>query len=346
MVLPSKMPQLADLDLLLSVESYGSVGKAAQAHSLSQPAASIRISAMERRLGLRLLDRSPAGSKLTEDGEMLAKYARNVMQAARELLEFGSGARSSEAKRLRIAASPAIAEHLIPEWLNRSGFSFGQARVEVQTGDLDTLRRLIRTSHVDLAFIDGWCQAGGQGRQQLRDDLVTRYICDDKLAVVVGSRHPWAVRSTPLTVPELAAAPLVLRERGSGLREFTDELLGTAGAPESYVEFPSTSAIKQAVATSRRVTVLNVSTVRSELAEGRLHLVAVDQEMPAKPIYAAWGERRGLPEHAGELVEIAASKGSPVPVFVPGQKTSEAGSRKRTRPRKPSLAIDVHESIA
>jgi DNA-binding transcriptional LysR family regulator len=348
MVLPSKMPQLADLDLLLSVESYGSVGKAAQAHSISQPAASIRISAMERRLGLRLLERSPAGSKLTEDGEMLAKYARNVMQAARELLEFGSGARSSEARRLRVAGSPAISEHLIPEWLNRLGFSFGEARVEVQTGSVDTLRRLIRASHVDLAFIDGWCQAESQGRQQLRDDLVTRYICDDKLAVVVGSRHPWAVRSTPLTVPELAAAPLVLRERGSGLREFTDEFLGTAGAPQSYVEFPSSSAIKQAVATSRRVTVLNVSTVRSELAEGRLHLVAVDQEMPAKPIYAAWSERRGLPEYASELVEIAASKGSPVPVIVPGQKPREGGSRKRTRlrPPKPGLAIDVHESIA
>ncbi|KAA9166052.1 LysR family transcriptional regulator [Amycolatopsis acidicola] len=346
MVLPSKMPQLADLDLLLSVERYGSVGKAAQAHSLSQPAASIRISAMERRLGLRLLDRSPAGSKLTEDGEMLAKYARNVMQAARELLEFGSGARSSEAKRLRVAGSPAISEHLIPEWLNRSRFSFGEARVEVRTGSVDTLRRLIRTSHVDLAFIDGWCQAGPPGRQQPRDELVTRYICDDELAVVVGSKHPWAVRATPLTVRELAAAPLVVRERGSGLREFTDELLGTAGAPESYVEFPSTGAIKQAVANSRRVTVLNVSTVRSELAEGRLHLVPVDQEMPAKPIYAAWSERRGLPEYAGELVEIAASKGSPVPVLVPGQKPREAGPRKRTRPSKPGLSIDVHESIA
>lgn len=346
MVLPSKMPQLADLDLLLSVESYGSVGKAAQAHSLSQPAASIRISAMERRLGLKLLERSPAGSKLTEDGEQLAKYARNVMHAARELLEFGSGARSSEAKRLRVAGSPAISEHLIPEWLNRLGCSFGEARVEVRTGSVDTLHRLIRAGHVDLAFIDGWCQAGGQPPQHSRDELVTRYICDDKLAVVVGSRHPWAVRSTPLTVGELAVAPLVLRERGSGLREFTDELLNTAGAPQSYVEFPSNSAIKQAVASSRRVTVLNLSTVRSELAEGRLHLVAVDQEMPVKPIYAAWGERRGLPEYAGELVEIAAAKGSPVPVIGPGRKPRETGSRKRTRPRNPSLAIDIQESIA
>jgi hypothetical protein len=37
-----------------------------------------------------------------------------------------------------------------------------------------------------------------------------------------------------------------------------------------------------------------------------------------------------------------------VPVIVPGQKPREGASRKRTRPRpqKPSLAIDVHESIA
>jgi DNA-binding transcriptional LysR family regulator len=324
-VLPSKMPQLADLDLLLSVESYGSVGKAAQAHSLSQPAASIRISAMERRLGLRLLERSPTGSKLTEEGEMLAKYARNVMQAARELLEFGSGSQASDAKRLRVAGSPAISEHLIPEWLNRSGFSYGEVRVEVQTGSVDALRQLIRAAHVDLAFIDGWCQAGSQVQKQFGEDMTTRYICDDKVAVVVGSKHPWAKRSSPVSVAELASAQLVLRERGSGLREFTDDLIGTARASRNYVEFPSSAAIKQTVATSRRVTVLNISTVRSELVEGRLHLVPLEKEMPAKPIYAAWSERRGLPEYARELVDIAASKGSPMPVVVPGPKIN--GSR-------------------
>lgn len=346
MVLPSKMPQLADLDLLLSVESFGSVGKAAQAHSLSQPAASIRISAMERRLGLRLLERSPAGSRLTEDGEMLAKYARNVMQAARELLEFGSHARSSGARRLRIAGSPAISEHLIPEWLNRFGFSFGEARVEVQTGRVDELRRLVLTDHADLAFVDGWCQAGGLGAQQYGgDDLVTRAICEDELAVVVGAAHPWAARTTPVTVQELAGAPLALRERGSGLREFTDELLGAAGAPRSYLELPSTGAIKQAVSTSRRVTVLNLSTVRAEIEDGRLHRVPVDARMPAKPVYAAWSGRRGLPDHAAELVEIAAAKGSSVPVIGRGT-ARQPGPHTRTRPRTPPAAVDVHEAIA
>ncbi|SEP54461.1 LysR family transcriptional regulator [Amycolatopsis saalfeldensis] len=326
------MPQLADLDLLLSVERYGSVGKAAQAHSLSQPAASIRISAMERRLGLRLLERSPTGSKLTEEGEMLAKYARNVMHAARELLEFGSGSQSAGAERLRLAGSPGVAEHLIPEWLNRSGFSFGEVRVEVQTGGVDELRQLIRADRVDLAFVDGWGQAGSQVPKQFREDLVTQYICDDRLAVVVGALHPWARRRGPVTVQELASAQLVLRERGSGLREFTDELLGSARASRSYVEFPSSAAVKQVVATGQRVTVLNISTVRSEIAEGRLRLVPVDQEMPAKPIYAAWSERRGLPGHARELVDIAASKGSPMPGDELGPKFTSTGG----------ITVDVH----
>ncbi|MFD1237467.1 LysR family transcriptional regulator [Pseudonocardia benzenivorans] len=344
MVLPSKMPQLADLDLLLSVASCGSVGKAAQAHSLSQPAASTRISAMERRLGLRLLERSPSGSTLTEEGEMLAKYARNVMQAARELLEFGSRARSSEAKRIRVGGTPTISEHLIPDWLNRSWFSFGEARVEVQTGSVDELRQSILSSDVDVVFIDGWGPSSGKGwRQQDRDGVVTRYICDDQLAVVVGSMHPWAARTTPLTMSELAAAPLALRERGSGLREFTNRLLKAAGAPQAYIELPSTGAIKQAVATSQRVTVLNASTVRAELEDGRLHLVAVDQAMPSRPIYAAWSEQRGLPEYAADLVDVATSKGPSKPAIESIHKPRPITTR--TRPPN-ALAVDAREAIA
>ncbi|MBO4238010.1 MULTISPECIES: LysR family transcriptional regulator [Pseudonocardia] len=307
------MPQLADLDLLLSVASRGSVGKAAQEHRISQPAASTRISAMERRLGLRLLERSPAGSTLTTEGEVLARYARNVIRAADELLEFGSRMGSTEARRLRIAGSPAISEHLIPDWLNHAGSTTDDVLVEVRTGNLETLHRLVLESRVDLAFVDGWCGTGDRTGAAHHDELVTRDICDDRLAVVVGPRHPWAGRRTPVTVAELAGAPLVLRERGSGLRAFTDELLAPHRPSGGQVELPSSSALKLAVATSRRVTVLNVSTVRTEIADGRLHLVAVDHEMPGRPIRATWNRQRGLTGHAEALVEIAAAKGSPPP---------------------------------
>ncbi|WP_280194690.1 LysR family transcriptional regulator, partial [Nocardia farcinica] len=85
MTLPPGTPDLAVLDLLVSVADTGSLGAAARRHGISQPAASMRISALERRLRLRLLDRGPTGSVLTEAGRVAVEPAREVRAAARSL---------------------------------------------------------------------------------------------------------------------------------------------------------------------------------------------------------------------------------------------------------------------
>lgn len=312
-VLPSRVPQLDDLSLLLLVQEYGSVGKAARVQNISQPAASIRISAMERCLGLQLLNRSSGGSQLTEKGEILAKYARNVTDSVEELLECGADLQDSETNQLRVACSPAIAENLIPEWVNRVEDSLGESYVEVQTGNADSICELARACEVDVAFIDVWNQIrGDQEKKSLLRDLVARHIWDDQLAVLVGSMHSWITSKTPLTVQELESNWFVLRERGSGVREFAEEFLQKSFAMRSLVELPSNAAVKHAVATGQRATVLNISSADSEIRDGRLHQVAVEKLMPTIPIYAVWSRRRRLKPYARELVEIAASQGAPV----------------------------------
>src|SRR3954453_12537932 len=79
MRIPAGHLELADIDLLLSVQRLGSLGKAARAHQLSQPAVSARIQAVERRLGLRLLERSPSGSRLTPAGTTVATWGQPVV---------------------------------------------------------------------------------------------------------------------------------------------------------------------------------------------------------------------------------------------------------------------------
>src|SRR5215469_9323588 len=60
-VLPSATPNLVALDLLESIAELGSLGQAATRHGMSQPAVSMRMSQLERSLGVSLLRRSPAG---------------------------------------------------------------------------------------------------------------------------------------------------------------------------------------------------------------------------------------------------------------------------------------------
>src|SRR5215470_16603155 len=87
MVLPPSTPDLIALDLLDSIAELGSLGRAASRHRMSQPAVSMRMTQLERRLGLTLLQRSPTGARRDEraDGRGSGPGGRG------ELTSAGSG---------------------------------------------------------------------------------------------------------------------------------------------------------------------------------------------------------------------------------------------------------------
>src|SRR5258708_1679081 len=65
--------KLRDVDILLAVIQTGSMGKAAAALNMSQPAVSKAIAYLEHTLGVRLLDRSRQGVEPTPYGRALIK---------------------------------------------------------------------------------------------------------------------------------------------------------------------------------------------------------------------------------------------------------------------------------
>ena len=85
MPLPPTFPELASLDLFVSVIELGSVSQAAAAHGVTQPSASSRIKHLERQLGMQLLDRGPGGSRPTDAGVVVAGWAEGILRAAHEL---------------------------------------------------------------------------------------------------------------------------------------------------------------------------------------------------------------------------------------------------------------------
>ena len=298
MTLPSRVADLAPFDLLVSVARLGSLGRAAEAHGISQPAASTRVRRLERQLGITLIERSPRGSRLTQSGVLVADWAQAAIDAA-AALDAGVAALSQRrAAVLRVIASMTVAEYLLPGWLTALHDRQPGTTVMLTAGNSAEVADTVLSGAADLGFIEG---------PDLPSGLSARAAGRDRLTVVVAPGHPWARRRSGITAAELAATPLVSREPASGTRRFLEHALSTAGqqgAPP-LAELSSTTAIKSAVASGIGPAVLSSLAVAPELAAGTLRAVRVNGLDLTRNLRVVSAAGRQLTGPAADLYTIA-----------------------------------------
>ncbi|MEU0942238.1 LysR family transcriptional regulator [Streptomyces canus] len=275
--LSHRVPDLGALELLLAVARLGSLGGAARELGITQPAASSRIRSMERQLGVALVDRSPRGSRLTDAGALVTDWARRIVEAA-EAFDAGAQAlRVRRDSRLRVVASMTIAEYLLPGWLLALRAGRPDTAVSLHAGNSATVAERLLSDEADLGFVEGLTVPSGL------DSVV---IAHDHLIVVTAPGHVWARRRRPLEADELAATPLILREKGSGTRQVLDAALGGLARP--LIELSSTTAVKAAAVSGAGPAVLSELAVGEELALRRLVRVPVAGVSLARDLRAVW----------------------------------------------------------
>jgi DNA-binding transcriptional LysR family regulator len=303
MSLPSRVSDLLPFDLLLSVARLASLGLAAAEHGISQPAASTRVRRLERQLGLTLIERTPRGSRLTPDGELVAGWAQAAIDAATALDAGVTSLRERSDLVLRVAASMTVAEYLLPGWLAGLHASTPGTAVSLTAGNSAEVAAAVLSGSADIGFVEG---------PDLPAGLRSRQVSSDTLTVVVPPGHPWARRRSGITAAELAAAPLVAREPGSGTRRYLEEALrdnaGLDRVPPA-AELSSTTAIKSAVAAGIGPAVLSSLAVAPELAAGTLRAVKVTGLDLARRLLAVWPDGGQLTGPAASLRSIAVRTG-------------------------------------
>jgi len=300
MSLPARVSDLMPFDLLLSVARLGSLGLAAAEHGISQPAASTRIRRLERQLGVPLIERSPRGSHLTRDGELVAGWAQAAVDAAAALDAGVTSLRAHSDAVLRVAASMTVAEYLLPGWLTVLRARDPQTAVALTAGNSAEVAVAVLDGRADLGFVEGPDQPPGLASQQ---------VSADRLTVVVAPGHRWDRRRSGITAAELAVTPLVVREPGSGTRRYFEQALSAHGDRDRVppvAVLSSTTAIKSAVAAGIGPAVLSSLAVAPELAAGTLRAVKVTDLDLSRRLLAVWAAGRQLIGPPADLRAIAA----------------------------------------
>jgi DNA-binding transcriptional LysR family regulator len=102
-----------DLRHFAALARTGSLSAAAREMRVDHATVGRRVAALERTLGVRLIDRLPRRAALTADGRDIAGIAVGMEEAARLIERRARGAATSPTATIRISAPPAVAARLI-----------------------------------------------------------------------------------------------------------------------------------------------------------------------------------------------------------------------------------------
>lgn len=295
MTTPGGEIDLLGLELLRQVARTGSVARAAEEVELSAPAANARLRNLEHQLGASLLDRTTAGSTPTEVGTLVIEWSSDVLEAA-ERLVAGVRALTADTRRLRMASSHTVAEHLLPSWLAGFRRRYPDVTPELHVTNSASVIQRVKDEEAVVGFIES---------RSAPRELASLVVADDDLVIVVDPAHPWAVAGTPRTAGELAREPLVARERDSATREVLDQALRGIGVrlDQPVIELGSSAAVRNAVVGGQAPAVLSRLAVASDISDGRLVEVSIEDLDLARQLRAVWLRRRPQPEIVTDLLD-------------------------------------------
>jgi DNA-binding transcriptional LysR family regulator len=228
---------LDQLEAFAVVVELGSFSAAAARLNLTQPAISFQLRQLERRLGVRLVERIGRRAQPTAAGLDLLPHIGRIEAVVAGALDAMAGHAEGVAGRVRIGTGATACIYLLPPLLSELRRRFPRLEIVVRTGNSPEILRALEDNALDVALVT--LPAPG------RIFAVEKLLDDEIVAVFPPGAQPPAMR-TPAV---LAEWPVLLYEPGGHARRVIDDWFRQAGvASKPVMELGSIEAIKELVA--------------------------------------------------------------------------------------------------
>jgi DNA-binding transcriptional LysR family regulator len=200
--------KLSDLRTFHAVVQRGGMAKAATDLNISQPAVSKAIAALERTLGVRLLERHSQGVDPTMYGRALLKGGIAVFDELQQSVKEIGFLTDGKAGELRIGCTEPLAAGFVPQVIDTLSRRYPRVAFDVVAADPATLiQRELRQRHIELSInpIPGL---------NIGDDISAEILFDDRQVVMAGAHNKWT-RRRDLQLGHLVDEPWLVPPRDS-----------------------------------------------------------------------------------------------------------------------------------
>jgi len=229
------LDQLRSFGLVIET---GSFSAAADRLGLTQPAISLQIRQLERKLAVRLVERVGRQAKPTPAGAALLRHAQHIETAVENAIDALADHTRGVTGRVRLGTGATACLYFLPGLLRGLREQFPALGIVVSTGNTDDQVRKVEENSIDLALVT--LPAGG------RSLSVLPVLDDEFVAIGRGDLAPLKARVGPA---DLAALPLVLFEPAANTRKLVDRWFAAEGLqPQPVMELGSVEAMKEMVA--------------------------------------------------------------------------------------------------
>jgi len=254
------------LRVFYQAAKYLNFTRAAENLCITQPAVTAHLKLFEDNCNLKLFKKKGKRIYLTDEGQTLYEYARRVFEYEKEIDGVIEDMRKLKRGILRLGTTKTYARYFMPFLISRFREDYPHIKIHLDEGSsLDMNNSLLDFSN-ELAII---AMAGDN------PDICFIPFSQEELIVVLSPEHNLAKKKA-ISLTDLAAEPIIMKEDGSGTRKVVVELFAREGViPNILMETSNTEFIKELVQKGDGISFLVRAAVATELKVARLAAVPI-----------------------------------------------------------------------
>ena len=280
------MVEVHELQIFAVAAEEENFSAAARKLHLSQPAISFQIQALEQRLKVQLFQRIGRRIVLTEAGRDLLPMAREMVQLSSRIEESMCASQGLVKGYVVIGCSTSPGKYILPHLIGAFRKQYPEVQFSVEVMDRQSVETRLIEKKIHIGVLSLCSKA---------KELECWSLLTDELVLIVGARHPWAMRDH-VTPAELRNVEWILREGGAATRQLVAATLAeqsmSADDLRVAMELGSVEAVESAVEAGLGVSIVSRVAVRRGLELGKVKAIPIGGMPIQREIYLARNRMR------------------------------------------------------
>jgi len=281
-----------------------SFSQAAERLGVTQPAVSLQIRALEKRLGTQLLDRSGRRVEPTEAGMRLYRGAQRLLALEEQVVAEVSEASGDElAGAFEIGASTGPGGIVLAHLLCEFQASHPELHVVLWVFDTQTIVERVAARELELGVV---------GAARRHRGVVFEPFLRDEVVLACPPGHPFAGRTVSLD--DLRGAGLIVMQEGAGVRQLIEDGLQRVGVRlrdlDVRLELGLQESVTSAVRAGYGITFISRASIEADLAAGTVVEARIEGLPLEREIFLVRAAGRAETRAARAFVEFARGRAS------------------------------------